>query len=627
MVGVLLLAFALRVYELDFQSLEGDEGLSLQRSTQRLAIMWEYMPIEHVPGYFVLLYYWLRITGTYDFALRFLSVLPSVLAVALIYRLAADLGNRRAGWVAAALLATNGFQVWYAQQARMYSWLLATALLSNWLCWLLITRSSTHLPAARPTANWRWIWLGYVLATAATIYNHYYGFLAPAGQAIFVAIWWLRWREARPLRRWLAAGVAVFLLFIPWLGHASRLLGFPGWREPLNPESVPWLMWSAFTVGDTLPQPWRAWLPWFYLGCALIGLVYWQRRNAEAALYLSLTALAPFLLMMGLVLRHPDFHVRYGIYLSGPWLLLAAAGLTAPAARWRQDAAEEPIWARRLALAGLAASLALGAALLAANGLALDRHYHDTTLHKPDFRAAAEFIRAYEQPGDVILVDGPNPELVFKHYYWGPAPVVDLRPLLDADGEEVEQTLRKVTTGALRAWEVMLFRRPGPIQMWLATQGWAAAPTYHNLIRLSLYGLPDAGALIERPLNLPFGPELELVSVGISQDTLRAGDLLRISTHWQTIQQAPDYKFSLRLLDAAGAVVESWDYVPQNWFAPTPIWIVGQPATDQHAILIPHSMAPGTYRVTLRLYDPATGAAVETDAGQDVTLAEITVVE
>ena len=39
-----------------------------------------------MPGYFVLLNGWLTVAGEEDFALRYLSVWPSVAAVALIYR-------------------------------------------------------------------------------------------------------------------------------------------------------------------------------------------------------------------------------------------------------------------------------------------------------------------------------------------------------------------------------------------------------------------------------------------------------------------------------------------------------------------------------------------------------------
>ena len=69
------------------------------------------------------------------------------------------------------------------------------------------------------------------------------------------------------------------------------------------------------------------------------------------------------------------------------------------------------------------------------------------------------------------------------------------------------------------------------------------------------------------------------------------GDLVRISTDWQTHARAPEYKFSLRVVDENGAEVHEVDYVPQNWFAPTHVWFVGEPARDQHGLLLPDDLA------------------------------------
>ena len=129
--AIVLLGMALRVHLLDGQSFWSDEGISLLRSAQPFGEMLRNMPVEHVPGYFVLLFGWLRATGTSDYALRYLSVLPSVLSIAMIYRLASDMGDfmpgrghaRAAGTAASLLLATGVFQIWYAQEVRMYAWL------------------------------------------------------------------------------------------------------------------------------------------------------------------------------------------------------------------------------------------------------------------------------------------------------------------------------------------------------------------------------------------------------------------------------------------------------------------------------------------------------------------------
>ena len=57
------LAFAQRTATLDLQSLWSDEGISLLRSNLPLVQMLTEMPVEHLPGYFVGLHYWLRLTG------------------------------------------------------------------------------------------------------------------------------------------------------------------------------------------------------------------------------------------------------------------------------------------------------------------------------------------------------------------------------------------------------------------------------------------------------------------------------------------------------------------------------------------------------------------------------------
>jgi hypothetical protein len=254
--------------------------------------------------------------------------------------------------------------------------------------------------------------------------------------------------------------------------------------------------------------------------------------------------------------------------------------------------------------------------------LALERLYTDPALHKPDYRAAAAQIAANLQPGDIVLVDGPDPAKVFLHYFDADTPVHAVGHLQEAGYNEVGAELAPLLQGAQRVWEVLYFHPPAAVQVWLATQAWATDPAEYNGIRVLLYGLaPEATE--NHPLDAPFGPALTLQSAEIAPSALQPGDLLRVSTHWFVNQPLPEYKFSLRLVDAAGEAVITADYVPQNWFAPTNAWVVGQPAVDQRGILLPADLPPGRYRLTLRLYDPATGAPIDSSAGQDVLLAEL----
>ncbi len=597
MPGLLVIAFGVRAYRLEFHSLWSDEGISLLRSGQPLSQLLREMPVEQLPGYFVLLHFWLQLAGDSDFALRFFSLWPSVLTVALLYRLGADLGDRRAGLIAAALLVANPLQHWYGQEGRTYSWLVASSLLSSWSLWHLLM-DKRHWAS----------WLGYVLATTLTVYLHYYGFLVPLAQTLFVIGWTAARRDWRTTLRWVAAGFVTLLLFLPWLPRAWGIFGFSGWREPIDPWQIPWRFLNAYTAGEALPQPWHTPITWLYLLLLLIGALFWWRRQRWATIFLLSQLLLPWLTVFLLALRQPDTHERYTLFITAPLLLLVAGAL-----HWRRPFA----W---LALAPLGL-------LIYTSSIAMTQQYQDPAWQKPDFRTTAYAIADWAQPGDVILVDGPNPELVFLHYYQGDLPVHDLRFLGDADFATIDETLQAVTAGARRAWEVLYFHEPGPIQFWLATNGWTTPPTAYNGIRVTLYGLPEL-VLPQawQPLALPFGTTLTLEETALAPNPARAGDLITVTTRWRTHAQSPEYKFSLRLADLNGSLIQSQDYGPQNWFTPTSTWPIDELTADQRAFLLPRALPAGRYQITLRLYDPTNGVAVETPAGQDVKLGEFEVV-
>jgi 4-amino-4-deoxy-L-arabinose transferase-like glycosyltransferase len=636
---LILLAFALRAYHLDFQSLWSDEGISLLRASLPLSQLLREMPVEHAPGYFVLLHFWIRLLGTSDYALRFLSLWPSVATIAIAYRLGADLGSRRAGAITALLLATNAFQVWYAQEARMYSWLLAISLAATWLLWCLLRTSA---------ARRRWAIAGaYAITMAATLYWHYYGFLTPLAHTIFMAAWlwhsrrtgaWLT--SLRTAAVWALAGMAVFLLYIPWLSHALGIFNFSGWRAPADPWQIPWRYLVAYTVGDAMPAPWRNWLPWLYLALAGIGAVTWVRRARPLGWLLLLTMVAvPLAAVLALALRNPDFHERYAIMISAPLLLIVAGGMGVGGRRpetgdRRSEIRDQrsEIRDQRSEIGGSSfvirhSSFVLLALLLAANILALTHLYSDAALQKPDYRSAARQVERWERPGDIILVDGLDPQKVFLHYYRGTAPVHDLRTLDGAGGDEVDAFLSAITGGAGRAWGIRYFRPPGEIQFWMAKHGWAAAAVEYNGIHLTLYGLrPDAETMVKSDLSVPFGPTLTLTQVELEKARqAHAGDMLRITTRWQVNQPPPALKFSLRLWDRTGRIVLSDDYVPRDWFTPTDTWQPGKSMPDRRGLWLPSDLPPGSYRVTLRLYDAAS-APVMTDAGADFPLMGIEVV-
>ncbi len=611
----ILAAFGLRAYHLGYQSLISDEGISILRSVQPVPQMLAAMPVEHAPGYFMLLHYWMLLVGQSDFAIRYLSLLAGVFAVPLMLRMGIDFGSRRAGLVVATLVATNSFQVWYSQEARMYSWLLIAGALSTWCLWLLLTRG--------PSVS---VWIGYVLSTTASIYIHHFGFLVPMVHIVVMLLWLLLRRNLRTFFYWAAAGLTVFLFYLPWMSHSLGVFGFSGWRPPMNPNEAPWLLLQAYTAGVTMPPQLATWIPWIYLAFMIVGATAWTWRKSDTGLFLTTVAVTSVLLTWLLIVRQPDFHVRYTIFLSAPLMLLAAGGISATDPTWWfRTRSGEPTMAPAVSIVQYLPWL-ITFTLVAVNGLALNRLYNDASVHKPDFRAAAQQIQSRLKAGDIVIVDGPDPDLVFNHYYSGDAPVVDLRWLEGQSDEAVAEAMEEITVGADRVWEVLYFKTPGPVQVWLATRGFAAAADYHNDIRTQLVAL-DTVPLDETLLSLYFGDALELTAYAVDPGPHATGDLVRVRTRWFTHAQAPEYKFSLRLRDENGVEITAYDYVPQNWFAPTNVWFVDAPAMDQYGLVLPDDLASGRYTVTLRLYDPYSGSPVDTAQGIDVPIGEVQVNE
>lgn len=638
----LLVAFALRAYHLDFQSLWTDEGRSLIRATVPLSELGQHTPLEHMPTYFALLHFWLNATGPSDFALRFVSLWASVLAIALTYRLGADLGSRRAGLIAAALLATSNFQVWYAQEARMYTLMLATGLAATWLLWRLMTRWSTPAIAARAGAQAAHVWFprdrrfyltfaGYVLAVAATVYWHFYGLFLPLTHAVIMVVWVAYRRDGRALLRWVLAGCAVLVLYAPVIPRLVGMMSYSGWvQDDFSATQLPWRFLTAYTVGDAMPQPWHAWVPWVYAALLPAGVVAWWRIGREAALVVIGAAFVPLAGAWAMTLSQPQFHERYTTLATGPLLLIVGAGFQVFNARfWRPRAG---IGKRRAAQPFLtAAGGLLLAGLLALNALAFQRFYNDPTLQKSDYRGAAQKIMREELPGDVVVADDSTLPETFQRYYAGDAPLVDLTYTKFASSEDHVAAARQVLSGARRVWTFDHSGGYTPVAQMMRREGWLADEFDDNGVRAQLFGLPGLGQRA-LPVTAAYGPNLTLsgadllgASEGSEPPAFNAGDMVGVTTRWQVSSPLPALKFSLRLMDATGRRWASADYTPLNGLAPTDAWKAGEPALDRRGLRLPADLPPGPYDLLLLLYDPATGAALPEGEPGGHTLARIEV--
>lgn len=117
------LGAALRLPTLDRQSFWLDELVTVSLLQRGLGDMLAEIPrTEATPFvYYVVAWVWRSVFGLGEIGLRSLSALAGTAAIPVAYAAGVVLVSRRAGVIAAALVAANPLLVWYSQEARSYS--------------------------------------------------------------------------------------------------------------------------------------------------------------------------------------------------------------------------------------------------------------------------------------------------------------------------------------------------------------------------------------------------------------------------------------------------------------------------------------------------------------------------
>jgi hypothetical protein len=88
--------------------------------------------------------------------------------------------------------------------------------------------------------------------------------------------------------------------------------------------------------------------------------------------------------------------------------------------------------------------------------------------------------------------------------------------------------------------------------------------------------------------------------------TARPGQSLTVDLTWRALGKIDAYySVYVKLLDAGGNAVASWDGQPRDGAAPTLLWVPGETIEDRVTLAIPVGAAPGDYLVEVGMYRAA----------------------
>lgn len=199
---ILVLGTILRLISLN-QSLWLDEAINVMaaKSYSFFGMITQYAIADfHPPGYFILLWFWTKVFGISEIAVRIPSVIFGMLTIYIIFLIGKKIQSKTLGILAAFLLVINPLHIYYSQEARMYALATLAVSLNIFLLVKFIKGEKKNL-------------LVLILADAFVLASDYVAYFIFPAEFIFL----LLTGGKALLKKWFAALIMAVLIGIWWL--------------------------------------------------------------------------------------------------------------------------------------------------------------------------------------------------------------------------------------------------------------------------------------------------------------------------------------------------------------------------------------------------------------------------
>ncbi len=382
--ALLAVAIALRLFDLSAREIWLDEAFSWHQASMSFAGMLTSVADDvHPPLYQIVLWLTTGLFGDSPLVLRLPSACFSIIAVGLTFRLTQRIAGNKVALLATAFAAVSTFQIWYGQEARMYS-LLAMLALGSMLAFVQVLERDDKKSA-----------ILYAVASVLLLYTHVYGaFIVIAQHTIYGSLLLRGYKLATSPLRWVLIHLCIGVAFLPWL-----------WILLQQITAVQENFWIAAPGLGLLPRTlltYQALPPaGFVISVILAGTAIYRvlreptktRRGGLILLLLWITVpiVVPFVLSH---LLQPIFVPRYTIAAAFPWYILVALGI-----------AKLPRYAGAAA-AGILLLLAIGT---------LPAYYSERReMHT--WQDTAAYINSVATPGDYLIFHSDFGSLPYRYH-------------------------------------------------------------------------------------------------------------------------------------------------------------------------------------------------------------------
>ncbi|MBL7184262.1 MAG: glycosyltransferase family 39 protein [Anaerolineae bacterium] len=641
---LVLIAFALRMYRIDYQSIWRDEGVSLHLAASSIpAILTNRASDVHPPLYFILLHFWTGLAGFSELSARFFSLIFGVLLIPALYSVIRNVFGTRTALATTAIAAFSPLYVVYSQEARTYAMLP--------LLYLFIIYRLYQLARGEELA-WRH-WIELAVVEVLCLHLHYFSIFAVAYMNLFLAALWLmairnqvfgictqsahncgcslhvgnHRVEKKPgfSRYWLSSQVLAALACLPWAWMVIRSWTAAGSPQPvlagptlrmafLKQASFVWhfSIGGKHLWGHYLFAPLSFLLALAFIVALPLSIRVDHRRRQTLTTCCHL--IAPLSMVFILWWWKPLLSPNYIIMFTVPFFILVGRAIVV------SIEARGPT-----KLAGLSLALTLAATF----ALGLRIAFFDPTYFKDNVRGLVEYLEPLASADDVIIVHPIDYSV--EYYYNGDAPIA----MIDPDDAQLVASLEEALRGKRMAFLAWPFGTPldspGLLPLLLETSGRSAGGELFKGYSLRIYE-PERAVSIPKiePAAADFG-DVRLTGA-FYQDEVEADDAICLALRWQLARATRRaYKVVVILWDEAGRRLSGADMLLTNrtWGLSTERWTTGQEEINYYIVPVPLGTPPLPYRITVGVYDADTMErlpfldAAGNPAGEDFPLGEV----
>ncbi len=321
LVGIILLGFFFRVYQLNHFALRGDEAFTV--------IHWVREPLSQTleniattdpqpPLAYAIYRAWGLVVGDNELTIRFLPALLNTIGIAAMYSLGKRIHGVSLGLLVAFLWALHPHEIYHAQDARSYALWAAATPLALWLGLRALEKQKLR------------DWVLFIGASLIAGYLYYLELFPIVALNIFVFIrYGIQKRDVRLLKQWVISQVILAIGLGLWF-FQERLLSGGGYGgtaggfdiTELITRFVPTLTFGA----EISPQMQTGVIVFSLVLLSLGGWSFYKQRSPYTPLLILLGTL-PLLFISIVSLRLQVFVPRYVMSITVSYVILMASGI------------------------------------------------------------------------------------------------------------------------------------------------------------------------------------------------------------------------------------------------------------------------------------------------------------